>query len=77
MQSWFDAIIALFAAYGIVFFTWWFIALFRARTLSPEFSYYLRSRADRAYAKWLNFAGILPPILNENEEFDGTGIDNN
>lgn len=77
MQSWFDAIVALFAAYGLVFFIWWLIALCRAHALSFEFSLYLHSQADNTYVKWLNFAGIVPPILNENEEFDGTGIDDN
>ena len=75
MQSWFDALTALFAAYGVVFFIWWMITLFFARKTSPNFTFHIHSHTDSTYLKWLNFAGILP--LRENGDTHGTGIDDN
>lgn len=75
MQSWFDALTALFAAYGVVFFIWWIITLVFARKTSVNFTFCTHSNTDRAYLRWLNFAGILP--LRENGDLHGTGIDDN
>jgi len=75
MHSWFDALTALFAAYGVVFFIWWIITLVFARKTSVNFTFCIHSHTDQTYLKWLNFAGILP--LQENGEINGTGIDDN
>ncbi len=75
MQSWFDALTALFAAYGVVFFIWWIIALFCARRTSPNFTFCIQCNTDSIYLKWLNFAGILP--LRENGDIHGTRTDDN
>ena len=75
MQSWFDALTALFAAYGVVFFIWWITTLFFARKTSANFTFCIHTNTDQTYLKWLNFAGILP--LRKNGETNGTGIDDN
>ena len=75
MTSILDALTALFAAYGVVFFIWWIATLVFARKTSQNFAFCIYSTADQAYLKWLNFAGILP--LRENGDTHGTGNDDN
>lgn len=77
MQCFFDTVLALFAAYGILFLLWWLIALFRARHLSARFLVFCPTKEDRAYLNWLKFAGVFPPISQNEEESYGTGIDDN
>lgn len=72
-----DTILALLASYGIVFLIWWIVALIRVRNLSSCFSVQIHSQKDLAYLNWLKYAGIFPLMLQEKEDFNGTGTNDN
>jgi len=69
-----ETVFALFAAYGVVFFCWWIVAICYARHLSENVSFSEKSKLR--YINWLKFAGIFPPKIKK-EDPNGTGIDDN